>query len=103
MAPGESGRDRRGNRAQEASAARTVDRRAGERTDAPHDHLWLRPLRRRVEPRWRDALRLRPPDRATAFPAHREARPDPRESEARRDAGEARRGDPPGPAPAHAG
>ena len=63
VAGAEPGRDRRGDRAQEGSAGRADDRRAGERADAPHEDLRPRALRRRGEPRRRDALGLRPADR----------------------------------------
>ena len=86
----EPGRDRRGDRAQEGPAGRADDRRAGKRADHPDEDLRLRALRRRGKPRRRDALGVRPADGSAALPAGREARPDPREGEARRDAAAAR-------------
>ena len=82
---------------------RADDRRPGKRADHPHEDLRHRALRRRGKPRRRDALGFRPADGSAALPADREARPDPRKGEARRDTAAARSPDPGDPASAHTG
>ena len=59
----ERGRDRPVDGEEEGSRGRSDDRRAGERARAADAHLGAREVRRRREPRRRDARRLRPRDR----------------------------------------
>ena len=94
---------RPGDRAEEGSARRADDRRAGKRADPADEDLRPRPLRWCGESRRRHALGLQPAHRTAALSAHREARRHPGESQAGRDAGAAGCRDPGHPAARHAG